>query len=210
LFTTTGFYKSFATPIERYMLGGSENQIYFRNANSAVVYGGELEYRVNLGAILKRDSVKFLSNLNLFSNLSIMKSKVDVKGINDKVPDYRTMQGQAPYIINGGISYIDNKKGFSCTAMINRVGERIYIVGNDQIANRWENARTVLDLQVTKTFLKNRLDIRINVKDLLHQNSVIYYKGTNRKSNSYIKGTDFVNFQRNYGSVFSLLVTYKF
>ncbi len=210
LFTVSGFYKYFNTPIERYMLGGSENQIYYRNANFAKVYGGELEYRVNVGAILKKDSIKFLNNLNLFSNLSLIKSEVDVKGINNKVPDTRTMQGQAPYIINAGITYIDLKNGFSITGMVNRVGERIYIVGNEQIANRWENARTVIDLQATKSFLKNKLEIRINVKDLLHKDYIIYYKGNDRKSNAYNSKVDYVNFKRNFGSTFSFIVSYKF
>lgn len=210
LFTTSGFYKYFNTPIERYMIGGSENQIYYNNANFATIYGGELEYRVNVGAILKKDSVKFLNNLNLFSNLSLIKSEVNVKGINSKVPDTRTMQGQAPYIINAGISYIDTKNGFSVTGMVNRVGERIYIVGNEQIANRWENARTVLDVQTTKSFFKNKLEIRLNIKDLLQQNSIIYYKGNDRKSNAYDAKVDYVNFKRNFGSTYSFVISYKF
>ena len=210
LFTITGFYKYFNTPIERYMQGFSENQIYYRNANFANVYGGELEYRVNLGSILKMDSSEFLNNLNLFSNLSLIKSAVDVKGINNKVPDLRTMQGQAPFIINAGISYIDNKRNFSITTMVNRVGEKIYIVGNDQIANRWENSRTVLDMQVTKSFFKNRLELRFNVKDLLHSDYIIYYKGDDRRSNVYNSKIDYVNFKRNFGSSYSFVISYKF
>ena len=210
LFTVTCFYKYFNKPIERYMIGGSENQIYYRNANFANVYGAELEYRVNLGAILKKDSSEFLNNLSLFSNLSLIKSIDNVKGINDKVPDTRTMQGQAPYIINGGLSYIDNKRYFSFTAMVNRVGERLYIVGNDYVIDRWENSRTVIDLQATKSFLKNRLELRFNVKDLLHQDYIIYYKGTDRKSNVYDAKVDYVNFKRNFGSTYTFIVTYKF
>lgn len=210
LFTVSGFYKYFKSPIERYLQGFSQDQIYYRNANFANVYGGELEYRVNLGAILKQDSSEFLNNLSLFSNLSLIKSEVNVKGINDKVPDTRTMQGQAPYIINAGVSYIDNKNNFSFTAMVNRVGEKIYIVGNDQVANRWENSRTVIDLQVTKSFLKNRLELRFNLKDLLHPDYVIYYKGDDRKGNAYNSKIDYVNFRRNFGSTYSFIVTYKF
>ncbi len=210
LFTVTGFYKYFNSPIERYMLGGQENQIIYRNANYANVYGGELEYRVNLGAILKKDSVRFLNNLTLFTNLSLIKSIVDVAGINDKVPNKREMQGQAPYVVNGGISYVDQKYNFSITGMVNRVGQRIYIVGNDLYPNRWENARTVIDLQLTKSFFKNRLELRFNVKDLLHQNWIVYYKGDDRKKNAYDKNVDYVNFKRNYGSTYSFVLSYKF
>lgn len=210
LFTVSGFYKYFKNPIERYMYPGNAIQVYYKNANSAVVYGGEMEYRINIGAILKKDSVKFLNNLSLFSNLSLIKSEVDVKGIDENVPDTRAMQGQAPYIINAGISYIDNEKNYSLTAMVNRVGQRIYIVGSNIVANRWENPRTVLDLQATKSFFKNKLELRFNIKDLLHQDWIIYYKGTDRKSNAYKPGDDYLNFQRNFGTVYSFVVTYKF
>ncbi|MEO6303035.1 MAG: carboxypeptidase-like regulatory domain-containing protein [Bacteroidia bacterium] len=210
LITVTGFYKYFNNPIERYMQRFSENQIVYNNAPYATVYGGELEYRINLGAILKTDSIKFLNNLTVFSNLALIKSIVNVAGLNSHVADTRPLQGQSPYVVNGGISYIDNDNGFSVTGMVNRIGERIYIVGNDQVANRWENARTVIDGQLTKSFLKNRLELRFNVKDLLHQDYVIYYKGTDRKSNAYNKDLDFANFQRNYGSTFSFAISYRF
>lgn len=211
LFTVSGFYKYFENPIERYLQVAQESQIFYRNANSGTVYGAELEYRVNVGSILKKDSVRFLSNLNLFSNLSLMKSEVNVKGINPAVPDTRTMQGQAPYLINAGISYIDNKADFSVSAMVNRVGQRIYLVGNDQLPDRWENARTVLDLQLTKTFLKKRLELRFNIKDLLHPDWVVYYnKADGAKKNGYDKGYDYINLKRNYGSTYSFAITYKF
>jgi len=210
LFTTSGFYKYFNNPIERYMQVTSESQIYYKNANYGTIYGAEMEYRVNLGAILKKDSIKFLNNLTLFTNLSFMKSKVNVKGINDAVPDTRPMQGQAPYLINAGISYADNVNDFSGSIMVNRVGEKIYLVGNDQLPNRWENARTVLDLVLTKSFFKKRLEVRLNVKDILHPDWVVYYKGSIRAKNAYDKEVDYVNFKRNYGTTYSFVLTYKF
>ena len=120
------------------------------------------------------------------------------------------MQGQAPYIINGGISYVDNKNNFSLTAMINRFGPRIFVVGNNVIPNRWEKPVTVIDFQVSKSFFKNKLELRLNVKDLLHQDYILYYKGTDRKSNKYIEGTDYTNLVRNNGSTYSFTLGYKF
>jgi outer membrane receptor protein involved in Fe transport len=211
LFTVSGFYKYFNKPIERYLLTGQENQIFYKNANFGTVYGGELEYRVNLGAILKKDSVKFLNNLTLFANLSLMKSEVNVKDIMVGVAETRPMQGQAPYLVNAGLSYIDNVKKFSVSAMVNRVGEKIYLVGNELLPNRWENARTVLDLQATKSFLKDRLELRFNIKDLFHPDWIIYYnKGGDQNSPGYDKDSDYINFKRNYGTTFSFAVTYKF
>lgn len=213
LVTTSGFYKYFVNPIERYMAPGQENLIIYNNAPDAKLYGAELEYRLNLGAILKKDSVKFLNNLNIFSNVALIKSVVNVVGLNNHVSDVmptRPLQGQSPYVLNGGISYVDNVKWFSITAMVNRVGERLYLVGNDQIANRWENARTVLDMQATKSFFKNRLEIRFNIKDLLHQKYIIYYKGSERAKNNHQPSVDYINFVRTYGTTYSIMIGYRF
>ncbi len=210
LFTTSGFYKYFDKPIERYMLAGNAIQVYYKNANFAKVFGAEMEYRINVGSILKKDSIKFLNNLNLFSNLSLINSEVNVKGIDNGVPDTRQMQGQAPYIINAGISYVDNKNNFSSTIMLNRVGHRLYIVGSNIIPNRWENPRSIIDLQFTKSFYKNKLEIRFNIRDLLHQDLIYYYKGTNRSNNAFDSKVDYVNFERNFGSSYSFVISYKF
>lgn len=94
--------------------------------------------------------------------------------------------------------------------MVNRFGPRIYIVGNNIVPNRWEKPVTVIDFQVTKSFLKNKLEVRLNVKDLLHQDYILYYKGSDRKKNAYDKNVDFVNTQKNNGSTYSFTIGYKF
>lgn len=116
---------------------------------------------------------RFLDNLTLFSNLALMQSRID-RTNSDAIYD-RPMQGQSPYLFNGGISYIDNKYNFSVSAMFNRVGQRIYIVGNYVFEEVWEMPRNVLDMQVTKSFLKNRLELRFNVKDIFANNQPVRY-----------------------------------
>lgn len=210
LFTVTGFYKYFDKPIEKYMFPGNAIQQYYKNANFAHVYGTEMEYRLNIGALLKTDSIPFLNNLVWFSNLALIQSEVNVKGIDEGVPDTRPMQGQAPYIVNTGLSYTDNVRYFSVSAMLNRVGHRLFLVGSNIIPNRWENPRTVVDLQFTKSFFNNSLELRFNVRDLLQQDLIIYYKGSVREDNKYQEGVDYVNFVRNYGGTYSFAVSYKF
>lgn len=210
LITVSSFYKYFVNPIERYMQPGQESQIIYRNANYAQVYGAEMEYRVNLAWLLNKDSVRVLNNISLFSNLSLIKSKVNVEGLNDKVANSREMQGQAPYIVNAGITYNDVTKGHSMTLMVNRAGPKIYIVGNDQIPDRWESARTVVDFQASKMFLKKKLEIKLNVKDILQQKWVVFYRGSSNTLRNYNPDTDYVNFVRNYGTTYSFSISYKF
>ena len=94
--------------------------------------------------------------------------------------------------------------------MLNRVGHRLYIVGSNIIPNRWENPRSIIDLQFTKSFYKNKLEIRFNIRDLLHQDLIYYYKGTNRANDVFDSKVDYVNFVRNFGSSYSFVISYKF
>jgi hypothetical protein len=117
------------------------------------------------------------------------------------------MQGQSPYIINGGILYNDTELGFSIGAMVNRIGPRIFNIGSKNEPDRWENGRTVLDFQASKQFLKNRLDVRFSIKDILHQQLYFYQNGD--KNTGFDKNKDFVNFSQTYGSVYGLQISYK-
>jgi len=166
LVSVSGFYKQFENPIEL-SKGQNATDLTYKNVPSAFCRGVEFEYRINVGKFHKNDSSfigRVLDNLTLFTNLSLIESKIDPK--NTYALYERPMQGQSPYLLNGGLSYIDLKNNYSFSAMINRVGQRIYIVGNDQFEEVWEMPRTVVDLQASKSFFKNKLDIRFNIRDL--------------------------------------------
>ena len=58
--------------------------------------------------------------------------------------------------------------------------------------------------------MNNRLEFRFNIRDLLAQDWIVYYKGTDRESNKFDPSVDYVNFKRNYGSTYSFAVSYRF
>ena len=208
IFSVSTFYKDFTNPIEMVAQEYAADEITFKNAPKASVYGAELEFRVILGALFKTDSIKFLNNLSFFSNLSYFKSEVSLFKPGSTTEKYtRSLQGQSPYIINAGLLYNDNELGFSVGAMVNRIGERIYNVGTENEPDRWENSRTVIDLQVGKQFWKNRIEVKLNVRDLLHQQSVIYQN--NNGDTRYKKGEDYDVLTRTYGSVYTLQLNIK-
>jgi hypothetical protein len=208
LFSVSGFYKTFDKPIEMVMDPHVTDQITWANANSAFLYGAEFEFRINVGNIFKLDSIRFLNNLSLFANAAFIKSQVTL-------PDYlysdnskRPLQGQSPYIVNGGISYNDPKYDFGINVMVNRVGPRIWIAGNQDDPDKWETGRTVMDISVTKSFLKNKLELRFAVKDLFHQNGYVYQ---NTDANyRYDKTTDYTFLKTSYRTVYSLQIGFKF
>jgi TonB-dependent receptor len=213
LISVSGFHKKFENPIE---LKKEQNAtaISYVNVPSAYCQGLEFEARINVGKFYKNDSSglgKFFDNLTLFSNLSLIKSRIKRGSLNTFDLYDRPMQGQSPYVLNAGISYVDNKNDFSYSVMLNRVGPRIYIVGNDVSAEIWELSRTGLDMQATKSFLKKKLELRLNIKDILARiqplkNPVNFAnKIYNKKSNETAS-----LWTRTFGTTISLQVSYKF
>ena len=86
----------------------------------------------------------------------------------------RPMQGQSPYVLNSGIQYM-NEQGLTIAANLNRVGNRIAIVGNIETQpTLWEKSRTFLDMQVSKSFLEKKLEIKLNVQNILGQDQIFY------------------------------------
>jgi TonB-dependent receptor len=170
------FYKDLTNAIEQIAGNGQVRSINYANVAKATNIGAELEYRVLLATIFRNDSSKFLNGTTLFTNLSYVKSDVDVSKLNGVDP--RPLQGQSPFIMNAGIQYIDSKYDFGVSVSYNYVGKRIVIVGNTDEPNLWENPRHVLDLQLSKTF-KERLELKLNVRDVLAQN-LIFYQDINK------------------------------
>jgi hypothetical protein len=211
--SVSGFYKNFINPIEQ--KSGNVREVSYYNTKRAQNFGFELEYRIYVGTFFKNDSSflgRFLDNLQLFTNYAYIKSKVDVSTATQK--DYRPMQGQSPYVVNAGITYADvTKYNFSLSAIVNRFGSRIYIVGDGTVTyNMWESGRTVLDLQATKNFFKNRMEIRFTIKDVLAKKQLQYFyqNKPGDKDFNYNKNTDDVAWTFRYGTVYSLSLSYRF
>jgi len=211
LISVSGFYKKFLNPIE---LSKAQNPtaLIYKNVPTAFCQGIEFEYRLNVGKFYQNDSSmvgRFLDNLTLFTNFALIQSKID--RTNTESTYDRPMQGQSPYLFNGGLSYVDNKNNFSFSTMVNRVGQRIYIVGNDQFEEVWEMPRTVVDLQVTKSFLQNKLDVRFNIKDIFANNQPLRYVQNFDNKALVSKSTNIAPFwTQRMASVFSFQIFYKF
>jgi TonB-dependent receptor len=230
LVSVSGFYKEFINPIEQTSRPDVVSEISFRNVDKATNYGLELEFRQLLGALFKADSSKFLNNLTVFSNLAIIRSKVNVTGVIGSESSNRPLQGQSPYVWNAGIQYVDLDLGMSFSASFNRVAPRIAIVGNVNEPSIWENSRSFLDLQVTKSFLGNRLEIKLNAQNILAQNQIFYQNrnlddskasgskaffnelilGDAQNKNGLNKNEDDIIWNTKFGRTFSLSLSYKF
>jgi len=211
VFTFTAFYKKFTDPIEQATAPDKDHEAAYFNVLGAVNKGVEFDGRILIGDLIKSKLLgNIFEHLTVFTNVSFIKSNVTAKKAGDTTTINldRPLQGQSPYCFNAGLTYQNDDKGFSATIAANRVGQRIYLVGNVKESDIWENGRTVLDLQVAKTFSKKNLELKLNIKDILAQKS-IFFEDTNGDK-KYKKGEDYVRWYKTFGSVISLSLTHKF
>ncbi len=202
----SAFHKKFINPIEQvYQLNAVNPNITYQNSPEATVTGIETEVRLVLGSLLNKRST-ILNNLTFLANYSWLKSKTIIPYSAD-INVERTMQGQSPFLINTGFIYNDERKGWGGSVFLNNSGPRVYIGGNNFYLDVWESGRNVVDFQVSKSLLKRKMDIRLNVRDLLAQ-KLNYFEDRN-VNKKFDEGTDVLIQSNTFGRVISLSFTYK-
>lgn len=197
------FYKKFKDPIEQLFNEGSggASTFSYQNPQEATAYGAEVELRKKL------DFVQALKNFTFQANASYIKSKVKDQGFSIDRP----MQGQSPYVVNVGLLYDIEKTGLNATLLFNRIGERIYLVGDLTSGagspDIYEAPRNLLDFQLSKKLLNKKAEIRMNVSDILNATQYFYQNNDGRKKLD--KGTDAYRFTRTNGTTFSFTFNYS-
>ena len=210
-FNISGFYKDFTNPIELVNRTGTSGapELFYTNVPGVKSIGAEVEYRFQLGFLSKKENHKLWDQLTMNFNASIIKSRVDVGDSLSGQNEYtegRPLQGQSPYLINAGISYQSVDKKWAVNIAYNRVGQRIYIVGNEQEPSVWENGRNMLDFQCVRNF-NDRFEVRLNVRDAF-ANPLIFFQDLN-KNYKYDEGDN--QWQTTtFGQTISLSLKYNF
>lgn len=185
------FYKDFKNHIE---LERADN-FYWQNVDKSHVTGIEIEGRKG---IVKGLEVR--ANVTLVQSVtSYVRTRQEVVG--STVTTYyedtvkRPMFGQAPYIINGIISYTSDTLGFTATLSYNVQGPRLVIGSNNKsIPDVYELQRNLLDLKLTKTLGKH-FSINLIIRDILNAPVTRAYKydsGYDIKYDSYRWGTNYL------------------
>ncbi len=234
LFSVSAFYKEFSNPIELQAQANNSNQ--YKNAKSGTNRGFELEYRTLLSSIFGTENNKLLDDLTVFTNLAVIRSKVDISNLvtSATLTDI-PLQGQSPYVFNAGIQYMNKEKGWAASANINRIGNRIAIHGNQTPGGAtpayWEKARTFLDFQVAKSFMSNKLEVKFNVQNALAQDLIFYqnndtgtapringfkgivnsiFTGDSQNINGYDHKSDDLVWRTKFGPTMSMSINYNF
>ncbi len=207
VFAISTFYKSFKDPIEIIIPNfNSPNTISAANNDDAFVYGLELEYRKNL---IENSAHKLSLNLNISLIESVQKmNEEEFRGRTSTEPDRdikdtRKMQGQSPFIVNTGVSFVNYDKNFEIGTYFNVQGKTLEIVGAGNIPDVYTQPFNNLKLNATKTLgQKNNHSISLKVDNLL---------GDLRESLfDYYGNTSFVFSSLNPGRTISLGYSIKF
>lgn len=198
------FYKNFIDPIEQIFNAGVGGSSTFNYQNPAKAYstGIEVEMRKKL------DFVSGLKNFTVQANGALIKSNVEDALLNINRP----LQGQSPYLINASLLYDVEKHGLNMTVLFNRIGERIFLVG-DALAGAgfpdiYEAPRSILDFQVSKKLLQNKGEIRLTISDILNKTQY-FYQNTISGKKRLEQGVDAIRFSRTFGTTFGLTFNYS-
>ena len=203
------FYKIFQDPIEMTYYESAPTNFTPNNFGSANVGGIEFEIRKNLKFVSER-----LKDLSFNVNMSIIESRLTFsesekarresnKRTGETVGDFRTLQGQAPYLINSGISYSNPEIGIQTGLFYNVQGKTLEIVGDGFRPDVFRIPFHSLNFNFNKTFGKERKStINFRANNLL---------GDVKESMVESYGTEALNFRlRNPGRIFSLGFKYRF
>jgi outer membrane receptor for ferrienterochelin and colicin len=156
------FAKRFTDPIEsRYQGHSGTNRLWFENAEKATNYGVELEAVRSLSLIAEG-----LRPFTAFANVTLMKSEVTTGNEGDSK---RAMVGQAPYVVNAGLTWTSTSGSASATVLYNVVGERIINarLSGTEVLDMMEQPRPGLDLSFRFPVLGTPLASKLDLKNLL-------------------------------------------
>jgi hypothetical protein len=234
LFSLSTFYKEFTDPIELQAKANNTNQ--YKNAKSGQNFGVELEYRTLLSSMFGSKETKVLDDLTFYTNIAVIRSKVDISNLVQSATLVNVpLQGQSPYVFNAGLQYMNKEMGWSSSLNLNKIGSRINIQGNQtsngSVPAFWEKSRAFLDYQLAKTFLKNKLEVKINIQNILAEDQIVYqnnelastpkitgikaamnsiFTGDSQNKNGYNSNEDDLIFKTKYGQTISLTLDYNF
>ncbi|MFZ0389626.1 MAG: TonB-dependent receptor [Calditrichia bacterium] len=172
ILAVSGFYKDLKNPIELAYdpLSNKSNPILiFTNVPSATIMGAEFEIRMNLDHFLNP-----LGNFSFGSNLSLIKSKVDIpegelskrRDVNPDAPDTRVLQGQSDYLFNIDLTY-HNRIGTTAGINYNTFGERLSKVSAVITPDVYEQPAQQLDFNLSQLVYHN-LSFKFGIKNILN------------------------------------------
>jgi len=123
MFSVGLFYKHFKQPIELFYRLVDANEVFYKNAPEANLYGIEVEGRKNI-----TDRLKLVANATYIYS----QTRMDSSAVSRVAHLKRPMIGQSPYIVNLSAFYAIPNWHLNCSVSFNTYGKRIVTVGKKQ------------------------------------------------------------------------------
>jgi TonB-dependent receptor len=187
------FYKDIQKPIEQTIAQSGNTQFFqYINNPNGTLWGAEFEARKRLDqchAYLKNFAINF-NFTYIQSEVALTAEQIrnnEAVGIGETT---RPMQGQPTYIINSGLSYDDQERGFYAGLFYNVTGPLLYAAGL-QLPDLYEQPAPSLDFNITQSFA-DQWSLTFRGKNLLNPifRQTMTYAGQEVTYYSYTKGFD--------------------
>lgn len=204
MLSVSGFYKRFRNPIEiGIQLQSEPDNITPRNTERADVFGAEFEVRKNFGFISER-----LQDLSLGGNFTYVNSRVDRRrsiieqpgnppiseyDINlteartgEDVDQFRTLQGQAPFLVNTYLNYDNDDLGLEINVSYNVQGRTLTVIGFAQVPSVYSDPFHSLNLKASKTFgFEDRWKASVQVQNLIGDERLLEFDSFGAERQTY-------------------------
>lgn len=211
VFSVSGFVKLFNDAIELVRIPTAQTTPEFqaRNVGNGQVFGAEVEFRKSLDFVspslekfgFSGNFTYVYSQINMTDSERIPREEYAKSG--QKITGKRAMAGQAPYIVNAGITYGDSERKFTSGLYYNVKGRTLDIVGGGLFPDVYTELFHSLNFTARKAFGEDgRSAVTFKVKNILNDDVESHYVA--------YKAQDQIFSKLSPGVQFSLGYTYKF
>jgi hypothetical protein len=177
MISLSGFYKSFDDPIELVRINSAftTNEFQPRNVGNGELFGMEFEFRKSLSFISNR-----LENFSVNGNVTYVESSLEMSDeefnnrkefekFEQNIENTRNMAGQAPYVINAGLSYNNPDKALDAGFFYNVKGRTLIVVGSGYFPDVYSEPFHSLNFNLNKAFGSERkAEVNFSVSNILN------------------------------------------
>lgn len=177
VFSVSAFYKTFENPIElvRIPQAVTTNEFQPRNVGDGTVIGVEVEFKKSLDFVSQA-----FSNLSINGNFTWVESSIEMTDVEftsrknfekpgEDVGNTRDMAGQAPWIVNAGLSYNSLVDGLDAGFFYNVKGATLTVVGGGLFPDVYSEPFHSLNFNMNKRFGKDqRASVNFSITNMLN------------------------------------------
>ncbi len=183
MFSVSAFYKTFDRPIEMVQFLSDPGTFQPRNVGDGSVAGLEFEFRKSLKFITPS-----LENFAWNTNVTVTESQIKMSESElrsrqnsakegEVIEDTRQMAGQAPFIINTGLSFNNYATGLEAGLFYNVQGPTLTYVGFGNRTDTFTVPFHSLNFNLNKSFgADERIQAGLGVQNILNQKREMVFK----------------------------------